>query len=131
VKIGIIMLLVLGAMAKAAEPALSPAEKEVVTKQIESMKGAADRHVAEGWTNAKKVAEFLCRPAALPVLKKQDKSIDRVFLGTDAPETLTLESPRRLVGSGTFRSTAGWTDFKFACELDPETAKVTAFKTTK
>ena len=76
---------------------------------------------------AKKVAELICRPAALLILKKQIAGVDRVFLGTDDPKTLTLESNQRLTGSGSARTPQGWQDFSFTCELDPETGKVTAF----
>jgi hypothetical protein len=124
------VLIVLGVAAQAAGPALSAAEKANVARQIAAMKGPVDRGLAEGWTNAKKVAEYLCRPLALPELKKQEKGADRVFLGTDAPETLTLESNQRLVGTGTFRHPAGWKDFKFSCELNAATGKATAFTAT-
>jgi hypothetical protein len=124
------LLIVLGVAAQAAEPALSAAEKANIARQIAAMRGPADRHVAEGWTNAKKVAEYLCRPLALPELKKQEKGADRVFLGTNAPETLTLESNQRLVGTGTFRYPAGWIDFKFSCELNPARGRATAFTAT-
>ena len=67
------------------------------------------------------------RPAALPVLKKQIAGVDRVFLGTDDPKTLTLESNQRLKGSGSARAPQGWQDFTFTCQLDPETGKVLAF----
>jgi hypothetical protein len=76
------VLIVLGVAAQAAEPALSAAEKANVGRQIAAMKGPVDRHIAEGWTNAKEVAEYLCRPLALPELKKQEKGADRLFLGT-------------------------------------------------
>ncbi|WP_263416689.1 DUF930 domain-containing protein [Terriglobus albidus] len=100
-----------------------------MNRKIATLKSPVDRHVAQGWNNAKKVAELLCRPAALPVLKKQNAGIDRVFLGTDDPHTLNLESNRRLTGSGEFRTPAGWQDFTFTCELDPTTGKVTSFHT--
>jgi hypothetical protein len=124
------LLLALVIVASAAEPDLSPAEKANIAKQIAAMKGAPDRQLAEGFTNAKKVAEYLCRPLALPEIRKQEKGADRVFLGTNAPETLTLESNQRLVGTGSFRYPAGWKDFKFSCELNPETGKATAFTAT-
>jgi hypothetical protein len=84
--------------------------------------------MAQGWSNTKKVAELLCRPAALPVLKKQTAAVDRVFLGTDDPKTLTLENNTRLTGGGEFRTPKGWTDFTFTFDLDPQTGKVVAFQ---
>ena len=86
--------------------------------------------MASGWSNTKKVAELICRPAALSVLKKQTPGVDRVFLGTDDPQTLTLESNSRLTGTGQFRTLQGWTDFTFTCDVNAETGKVTAFKPT-
>ena len=122
-KIGVVgLLLVLGILVQSAtgqETALSPAEKAAVARQVATLKSSTDRHVAESWSNAKKIAELICRPAALPVLKKQTKGVDRVFLGTDAPASLTLESNRRLIGSGQFRAPQGWQDFTFTCEKCP------------
>jgi hypothetical protein len=61
-------------------------------------------------------------------LKKQSTGVDRVFLGTDDPKTLTLENNSRLTGTGQFRTPSGWTDFSFTCDLDPQTGKVTSFQ---
>jgi hypothetical protein len=112
----------------ASEPDLSAAETAVVNRQIATLKASGDRHMATGWSNAKKVAELICRPAALSVLKKQTPGVDRVFLGTDDPQTLTLESNSRLTGTGQFRTPQGWTDFAFTCNVNAETGKVTAFQ---
>jgi hypothetical protein len=87
------LLIALGSVVQAAnnqEPALSAAEREFVTRQIATLKTPADRTLAENWSNAKKVAELICRPAALPALKKQDQRVDRVFLGTDDLKGLRL-----------------------------------------
>ena len=127
------LLIVLASIAEAAvgnEPALSPAETRAVLKQIATLKSSTDRNVAHSWSNAKKVAELICRPAALTVLQKQVKGTDRVFLGTDAPQSLTLESDHRLTGSGELRTPHGWQDFSFTCDLSPATGKVTNFQAT-
>ena len=127
------LLIALASIAQAAnnqEPALSTAERHIVAQGIATLKTPADRTLAGSWNNAKKVAELICRPAALPALKKQDQRIDRVFLGTDDPKSLTLETSGRLTGSGQFRTLHGWQDFSFACEVNPETAKVTSFQIT-
>ena len=110
-----------------AEPALSAAEQDAVGHQIGMLRSPVDRQVAHDWSNAKKVAEFICRPAAMPVIRKQAKGVDRVFLGTDSAESLTLESDQRLTGSGTFRTPQGWQDFSFVCDLNAQTGKVMAF----
>ncbi len=128
----IALLIAFGPLACAAgsgEPALSAAQKAAVAKQIATLKSSSDRSTAQGWSNAKKVAELICRPAALPILKKQTRGADRVFLGTRSPQSLTLESNRRLTGSGEVRTPQGWHDFTFTCELNPATGKVTHFQT--
>jgi hypothetical protein len=125
------LLIVLASIAEAAvnsESALSPAETQAVSKQIATLKSSTDRDVAHSWSNAKKIAELICRPAALPVLKRQIKGTDRVFLGTDAPQSLTLESDQRLTGSGELRTPQGWQDFSFTCDVNPTTGKVTDFQ---
>lgn len=110
------------------EPTLSPAETAVISRQVATLKSSTDRDIATGWSNAKKVAELICRPAALPILKKQIKGADRVFLGTDTPQSLTLESNRRLTGTGQVRTPQGWQDFTFTCNLNPATGKVIDFQ---
>lgn len=130
----IALLITLGTLANAAdrnEPALSTAQAAVVSKQIAALRSPADRGVAQGWSNAKKVAELICRPAALAVLKKQVKGADRVFLGTDAPLSLILKDNRELTGSGEVRAPQGWQDFTFTCSLNPTTGKVMAFQTVQ
>jgi hypothetical protein len=116
-----------GQAASQIEPALSPAESAAVTRQVATLHSSVDRSMANGWSNAKKVAELICRPAALPVLKKQIPGTDRVFLGTDDPRTLSLESNAKLTGTGSARNPKGWQDFTFTCELNPETGKVISF----
>ena len=127
------LLIALASIAQAAnnqEPALSAAERHIVARGIATLKAPADRTLAANWSNAKKVAEWICRPAALPAVRKQDQRAGRVVLGTDDLESLTLETNGRLIGSGLFRTVHGWQDFNFACEVNPETAKVTSFQIT-
>lgn len=126
------LLIVLCPLANAvnnSEPTLSPAKAAAISKQIYTLRSSTDRSVAQGWSNTKKVAELICRPAALPVLKKQLKGANRVFLGTDAPQSLTLESNRRLSGSGQVRTPQGWQNFTFTCNLNPATGEVIGFQT--
>ncbi|WP_374532970.1 hypothetical protein [Phenylobacterium sp.] len=115
------------APATPAEPSLSPAQKAVVEKVISRLKTPEERNLASGWSNAKKVAEFICRPAALPSLRRQAPGADKVFLGADDPTTLTLVSKRSLIGVGQVRSGATWRDFTFTCALTPSSGKVAGF----
>lgn len=115
------------AQSTVAEPGLSKAQNVAVAKAIAALKTPEERNLAAGWSNAKKVAEVICRPAALPALKKQVPDADRVLLGTDDPTTLTLVSVRSLTGVGTVRSGSVWRDFTFTCALMPSTGKVDGF----
>lgn len=110
------------------EPALSPAQAAIINRKIATLHTSGERNMAQSWTNAKKVGEVICRPAALSVLKKKKPAVDKVFLGTSDPATLSLESDQRLTGSGQFRTPQGWTYFTFTCDLDPKTGKVTGFQ---
>jgi hypothetical protein len=112
------------------EPQLSAAQTAAVNRQIAMLHSASDRKVAEQWSNSKKVAELLCRPAATEYWKKKAPGADRVFLGTSAPETLMLESASRLTGTGQYRTPQGWTDFRFTCNLDPDKGTVSGFETS-
>jgi hypothetical protein len=126
------LLITLCPLANAAdrpEVTLSSAQSAAISRQIATLKSSTDRNVAQHWSNAKKVAELICRPAALPILKKQTRGADRVFLGTDALQSLTFESNRRLTGSGQVRTPQGWKDFTFTCNLNPTTGKVINFQT--
>ena len=109
------------------EPELSRAQNTAIAKSIAALKTPEERRLANGWSNAKKVAEVICRPAALPALKKQVPSADRVFLGAEDPKTLTLVSTRSLTGMGQVRSGAAWRDFTFTCALMPSSGKVAGF----
>ncbi|CAN7526004.1 hypothetical protein LJR164_003681 [Phenylobacterium sp. LjRoot164] len=109
------------------EPELSRAQNTAIAKSIAGLKTPEERRMATGWSNAKKVAEVICRPAALPALKKQVPNADRVFLGTDDPKTLTLVSTRSLTGAGQVRSGSSWRDFTFTCALMPSSGKVAGF----
>lgn len=127
----LVLLIAFCPLVNAADPlevALSSAEAAVISRQIATLKSSTDRDVATKWSNAKKVAELICRPAALPILKKQIKGADRVFLGTDVPQTLILESDRRLTGSGQVRTSQGWQDFTFTCDVNPATGKAIGFQ---
>ena len=129
--LGAAMLLVISPLtaqsATPGEPALSAAQSKAVAKSIAALKRPEERQLASGWSNAKKVAEIICRPAALRTLKKQIPGADRVFLGTNDPATLTLVSNKSLVGTGQVRSGANWTEFSFACQLDPRSGKARSF----
>ncbi|GHC68597.1 hypothetical protein [Limoniibacter endophyticus] len=108
---------------------LTPPQREIISRNIDLLPSQEERKLASEWNNAKKVAEFICRPAAIAALQKWDQQADRVFLGTDDPKTLTLENDRLLKGSGQVRAGNDWTTFAFSCELDPNSGRALTFET--
>jgi hypothetical protein len=117
------------AQSSATATQLSPAERKIIDRKIAAIPASQGAGVARQWSNVKKVSEVLCRPAALSALKKKNPAVEKVFLGTSDPATLTLESNERLVGSGQYRIGMNWTEFTFICLIDAATAKVTSFET--
>lgn len=80
------------------------------------------------WTEAHKVAEFLCRPVALNTLRKKSPEVDKVFLGDGKNGGLTLLSSSQLTGTGQYRAGGiNWVPFSFRCTLSPSTGAVTGF----
>ena len=123
------LLAVFATIARAEEPSLSAAETAIFNRQVATLKSAGERKMAQDWSNAKKVGEFICRPAALSILKKQVKGVDKVFLGADTADSLSLLNNGQLTGSGQYRDPQGWQYFTFTCDVNPATGKVTDFRT--
>lgn len=108
-------------------PHLSPAQTSVIASANAKLKYPQERSLASRWTDAKKVAEFICRPLATAVLKRRANA-NRIFLGTDDPHTLHLVSNRQLEGSGQYRAGDDWHSFTFTCALNPQNGTATSFK---
>jgi hypothetical protein len=108
---------------------LSPVQASVVAGKIAKLKYPQERSLASHWSDAKKVAEFICRPLATAVLKREHGA-DRIFLGTDDPRSLRLLDDRELQGSGQYRSGKDWHTFTFSCALDPRNGAAASFKTS-
>jgi hypothetical protein len=116
------------ALAKADAPQLSPAQRAAVARQIAQLKYPQERALASSWSDAKKAAEFLCRPLAITVLKQRWKDADRVFLGDGSAQSLHLAHDRQLTGQGQVRMGTGWRTFDFTCALDPGSGKAAGFE---
>jgi hypothetical protein len=134
---GALLLAMIAPPGSAAAPAaadgpaarLSPSQAAVISGAIAKLKSPQERSLASAWTDAKKVAEFICRPQATTVLKRRFNA-DRVFLGTDDPSTLELRSDAQLTGNGQYRAGSKWRTFAFSCVLDPRKGTATSFQTT-
>jgi hypothetical protein len=127
--LGAIFWVSLAASAPAAAAELSPAQASFLANEIAKLKLPEERALAKDWTDAKKVAEFICRPAAMKTVRKRFKGADRAFLGTDDPKTLQLVSNRLLTGSGQARTGGtNWQIFSFSCVLNPKGGKAVSFE---
>lgn len=117
------------AVAQDSSP-LTDSQRQALDRAIGTLRTPADRNVASRWSDAKKVAEVMCRPLALQELKRTDAKVDRVFLGDDTPQSLSLKGNTVLEGSGQARGRTGWRNFTFACALDAQTARAKSFEAT-
>ncbi|PHM62513.1 hypothetical protein [Xenorhabdus ishibashii] len=127
--LGIISLL-LSAFAQAQVPSqkLSPDQKKYLKQLInKQVTDKSELPTVESWSDTKKVAEFICRPFALSIIKKYHKDADKVFLGVGSEDSIKLNPPSELVGIGMYRADDGWHDIRFSCKLDA-TGKARIFK---
>lgn len=109
---------------------LTPEQQSYLEQEIRTqVKNDSDfRSVQAEWNEAHKVAEFLCRPVALEMLRKTLPEVDKVFLGDGKNGGLRLLSPSHLTGTGQYRSGGiNWVSFSFSCKLSPSTGAVTGF----
>ena len=123
--VGIVAVLTLFASANAenvTEPAksvLSYRQQQVIRNEFSKIQSPLERQMAMDWSDAKKVSETMCRPAALRYFRKQFRDADRVFLGDAQSDSLKLESNELLTGTGQVRAGGTWHYFKFSCQLNP------------
>ena len=131
--VGIVAVLTLFASANAenvTEPAksvLSYRQQQVLRNEFSKIQSPLERQMAMDWSDAKKVSETMCRPAALRYFRKQFRDADRVFLGDAQSDSLKLESNELLTGTGQVRAGGTWHYFKFSCQLNPRNGRAVSF----
>ena len=130
---GVAALLVLFTSASAqnvpeqAKSVLSYRQQQVIRNEFSKIESPSERKMAMEWSDAKKVAETMCRPAALKYFQKQFKDADRVFLGNDQSDSLKLMGNQVLTGVGQVRAGGTWHYFNFACPLNPRIGQAISF----
>lgn len=92
---------------------------EEVERSIKALPSRAERRIASQWSLEKKLAEFVCLPAARDVLAQRRRA-ERVFLGNAEGTDLKLSSEGRLSGLGSYRQASTWYAFRFTCLLHQE-----------
>ncbi|EEO27455.2 hypothetical protein [Oxalobacter paraformigenes] len=110
-----------------AKSELSPRQQQHIRSAFAKLSSPGERKMAMKWSDAKKVAETMCRPAALNYFQKQYTGADRVFLGTGESGSLKLEGNRQLTGTGQVREGNNWHYFTFDCQLNPATGYAVSF----
>lgn len=101
----------------------------VINREV---KGKNDRNfVNTNWTEAQRVAEFICRPLALKELQKLYPDVDKVIFDQGKHNMQRLLSPALLTGNGQYRRGINWTTFHFECELSVKTGEATGFRLTR
>lgn len=118
----LILLITLCPLANAADPPevmLSPAEAAVISRQVGNLKSSTDANVAMGWSNAKKVAELICRPTALFPPEEADQGsrpgIPWNRCATNPDTRKQSEADRQRAGS----NTSGLAGFYLHLQLEP------------
>ncbi|WP_156971136.1 hypothetical protein [Beijerinckia mobilis] len=118
-------------LSSAAAQTLSPAEQKAIDRAIARIHDPRERQLAQTQPIAWQVAEFLCRPAARPVLARLGADGNHFFLRDVDPHTQILETPSLLRGEGSFRlkgHAIAWKAFHYLCHLDPATARILRFE---
>lgn len=116
--------------AQAEEGHLNSVQAEYLEHLIHSqLNNQADRdYVNSRWTEAQRVAEFICRPLAQKEITQQHPGADKVILDQGKENTQHLVSERLLTGNGEYRTGNKWTPFLFECEISTQTGKVEKFR---
>lgn len=110
-----------------AKSVLSHRQQQVIRTEFSKIESPAERKMAMEWSDAKKVAETMCRPIALKYFQKEYKDADRVFLGNDKSDSLRLMGNEVLTGVGQVRAGGTWYYFNFACPLNPRNGRAKSF----
>lgn len=117
-----------GDTAAATNSVLSHAQQAVVAQQTAKL-SRDERAIVAGWSDARKLAEFFCSPAALAAFRKALPGADRVALGPDdaGVANFVLAGNDTLTGRGTVRVPGAWKDYRFTCALDAAKGSVRSF----
>ncbi|ECC9460408.1 hypothetical protein DRW78_16050, partial [Salmonella enterica subsp. salamae] len=115
---------------QAEEGHLNSVQAEYLEHLIHSqLNNQADRdYVNSRWTEAQRVAEFICRPLAQKEITRQHPGADKVILDQGKKDTQHLLSARFLIGNGEYRTGNTWTSFLFKCEISTQTGKAEKFQ---
>ncbi|HGG3697412.1 TPA: hypothetical protein ACJF0N_001409 [Salmonella enterica subsp. enterica serovar Java] len=109
---------------------LDVVELRELDRLIAAIPDEFSRQIVRKWSVATQIAEFQCRPVALPVISRywrEDDPVDQVIM-LKGKGDLFLINNRYLSGRGQMRTVSGWHDFSYQCELDPLTGRISRFE---
>ncbi|EBC1602732.1 TPA: hypothetical protein G8L55_004537 [Salmonella enterica] len=109
---------------------LTPAQQHMKQVMDARINNTGDRKIIlHEWSDAHRVAGFLCRLQSLKPCGNKNKKADKVFLGNGKNGGLNLQPATILTGAGQCRTDGTvWKIFSFSCELSPVTGGVTNFR---
>lgn len=129
-----LLLAVLGysiSLAHASDARLNQSQLDYLNALINTqVKEQSDIDIINGWTEAQRAAEFICRPLAEKTIKEQFHTSDRIILDQGADNQQHLVSATMLMGKGLYREGMNWTPFHFQCEIS-ETGEAVNFHIVK
>ncbi|POT56154.1 hypothetical protein C3432_19455 [Citrobacter amalonaticus] len=113
----------------ADEHVLNPAQSSYLHSLIKTeLRNLDDQnYVNSNWTEAQRVAEFICRPLAQKYVKSLFPKVDKVIMDQGKTNKQRLISSTRLTGNGQYRSGNSWTPFDYECQLSEKTGKALKF----
>lgn len=119
--------------AQADEATLPPQQREYLNTQInQQLRSQSDRdYVSTYWTEAQRVAEFICRPLAQRFIEQAFTGVDKVILDQGPKNTQHLRSSTRLTGNGEYRTGNDWTPFHYECVISGQTGEALEFRLLK
>ncbi|EHM1373180.1 hypothetical protein KFS96_004016 [Salmonella enterica] len=112
------------------ETVLNRAQSAYLSNLINSqLKNQDDRHyIFDHWSEAQRVAEFICAPLAKNLIKQRFPDVDKIILDQGPDNKQKLISSTLLAGNGQYRVGNTWTPFSYECELSDQTGKATKFR---
>ncbi|ECI4646614.1 hypothetical protein ID80_004776 [Salmonella enterica subsp. enterica serovar Ball] len=114
----------------AADTNLTQEQSTLLKKLIDNRlkKPAEKKFVNNEWTEAQRVAEFICRPLAEKVVKNHFPAADKILFDQGHNNRHHLVSATLLEGNGQYRTGNNWVPFYYQCELSAKTGEALEFR---
>lgn len=120
-------------LAQAHEATLNHVQRDHLNMLINhQLRTQSERdYVNKSWTEAQRVAEFICRPLAQHFIQQKFAGVDKVILDQGPKNTQHLMSANLLAGNGQYRIGNDWTPFHYECGISEQTGESLDFRLLK